>query len=178
MPADVLLSSSWACREKGCRDLRRLRCGLFMTVLWRRWASLISAFRARASVAPSRLTSAGAIPARTGSWLVGVARRHPETVRKASFRAVSSFLTWGLRHHTGAQYSAAVKTRASVEVRSVLVVAPHVVPASLRMSAVRAVVLALALSRCSLKESVLSSFTPRYVGEAWPCAVYHDVYLA
>ena len=70
-----------------------------------------------------------------------MARRHPETVRRASLRAVSSFFTCGLRHQTGAQYSAAVKTRASVEMRSVLVVATHVVPASRRISAVQAVVL-------------------------------------
>ena len=154
---------------KGLWDFRRVRCGVSVMTLWRRWDSLISALRARASVAASRLISAGAIPARTGSWLVGVARRHPETVRSAVLRAASSFLAWGLRLQTGAQYSAVENTKASVEMRSVFVEAPHVVLARRRINAARAVVFPLALFRCCLKDSVRSSFTPRYVGEDWDC---------
>ena len=136
---------------------------------WRFWDSIACAFRARASMAPSRLTSAGAIPQRKASWFVGVARRHLETVHRAVLRAVSSLFTWGLRHQTGAQYSALENTRASVEMRSVFLEAPHVMPARQHISAAWQVVFALTLSRCCLNDSVLSSFTPRYVGKGWYC---------
>ena len=66
-----------------------------------------------------------------------VSRRHPETVCRAVLRAVSSLWMWELRHQTGAQYSALENTRASVEMRSVCVEAPHVVPARRRISAAR-----------------------------------------
>lgn len=76
-----------------------------------------------------------------------------------------SVKVWYSGTRLGAQYSAAVQTGASVEMRSVLVVAPHVVSASRRINAVWAVVLALALSRC-LNDSVRLSFTLRYIGDA------------
>ncbi|XP_061923175.1 uncharacterized protein mlphb [Entelurus aequoreus] len=167
--ADVVLNSSWACMAKGRLDFRRTRRGVSVTILWRRWDSLVCAFRERASGAASCLMFAGAMPARMGSWFTGVPRRHPETVRRALLRATSNFFTWALRHQTGAQYSAAENTRASADMCSVFVVAPHVVPASRRIRAARALVFALALCRCCLNVSVLSSFTPRYVGTGWDC---------
>ena len=74
-----------------------------------------------------RHSAAGAMPERTGRWLTGVARRDPETVRKELVSATSSFFLCGLLHQTGAQYSAAEKTRAWVKMRKIFVAAPKVV---------------------------------------------------
>ena len=61
---------------------------------------------AKMSVALSRRSSAGWMPESTGRWSVGVGRRHPVTMRKASFKTLSMRRVWALRHQTGAQYSA------------------------------------------------------------------------
>lgn len=47
--------------------------------------------------------------------------------------AASTFLAGGLLNHVGAQYSAAEKTRACVEIRSILADAPQEVPARRRI---------------------------------------------
>lgn len=96
----------------------------------------------------------------------GVAHRVPETVRMALLSTVSSLWVWTLRHQAGAQYSAAEKTSTWDEMRSVLVAAPHVVPARHRINATREVTLALSLSRCWRYVRERSSLTPRYVGVA------------
>ena len=44
---------------------------------------------AKESVAPSRPSSAGWMPENTGRWSVGVGRRHPVTMRNASFKTLS-----------------------------------------------------------------------------------------
>ena len=157
-PAGVV-SSSCAYVANGHRNLRRAHRDLSVVTLWRRRDSLACAFRERANVAASRLMLAGAIPARIGSWFTGVVRRHPEMVIRVLLRAASSFLTWELRHQTGAQHSAAESTRDWVEIRSVFVAAPQVVQTRRHIRATRAVVFALTLSRCCLNVSVLSSFT-------------------
>ena len=90
----------------------------------------------------------GAMPAKIGSWLTGVACRQLETVRKAVLSVMSSSLVWELLHQTGEQYSAAEKTSAGVEVCRVLVKAPQVVPDKRRIRATRADVLADKFSRC------------------------------
>ena len=57
--------------------------GISVAVLWRRWSSSLVAFRDRARTAASRHIIGGAMPARIGNWLTGVACRQPKTVRKA-----------------------------------------------------------------------------------------------
>ena len=57
--------------------MRHARCGLSVTALLRRGDSLFS----------------GAIQARMGSWITGMACRVPEIVSRAILRVTSSFLT-------------------------------------------------------------------------------------
>ena len=73
---------------------------------------VFTSFRAEARVAafPFRLRPAGAI-------------------RRELLIATSTFFTCGLLRQTGAQYSAAVNTRACEKIGSVLAKAPQVVPA-------------------------------------------------
>ena len=92
-----------------------LRGAAVSVVLWRMCQSCFRAFLARARVAASRRRPAGAIPARTGSRTIGVDFRHPVMIRRALLIATSTFFACGLLLHTGAQYSAAEKTRAWVE---------------------------------------------------------------
>ena len=61
------------------------------------------------------------------------------TMRKASFKTLSMKRVCALRHQTGAQYSAAAKTKDSAAVRSVLAPAPHPQPASRLRSVTRVV---------------------------------------
>ena len=75
-------------------------------------SSLLMVLRDSARTAASRRRVGGAMPARIGSWLTGVARKQPETVRRALLNVESSFLVWKLLHQIGAQYSAAEKTSA------------------------------------------------------------------
>ena len=140
----------WACSANGRLDFRRAGEGLSEMTRWRMWSSYFAAFRVSARTAVSRRMVGGAIPARMGSWLTGVGRRHPATVRMALLRTVSSCFVWELLHQTGAQYSAAELTSAWVEIRSVFVAAPQVVPARRRMRATLDVVLAFRQSRCCL----------------------------
>ena len=97
---------------KGRHDLRRVRCGLSVTVLWRRCDSLFCAFLESASMAASLLMKAGVIPARMGCWFTGVARRVPGIILRALLRVTSSFFdmvtmtpNWGTvlcsRRHQG-----------------------------------------------------------------------------
>ena len=64
---------------------------------------------------------------------------------------MSSFFVCGLLHQTGAQDSAAEKTRAWVEMQRVFVAAPQVVPARRRISETWNVVFADIFSRCCRK---------------------------
>ena len=57
------------------------------------------------SVAPIRRSSAGWMPESTGKWSVGVGRRHPVTMLKASFKTLSMRRVWAATPE-GAQYSA------------------------------------------------------------------------
>ena len=93
---------------------------------------------ARESVAPWRRSSAGWMPERTGRYTDGVGRRHPVTMRKASFITLSISRMCTLRHQTGAQYSAIEQTRDRAAVRNVLALAPQPVPASRLNSETRA----------------------------------------
>ena len=61
---------------------------------------------AKESVAPWRRSSAGWMPERTERLSVGVGRRHPVTMRKASLKMLSMRRVCALRHQAGARYSA------------------------------------------------------------------------
>ena len=71
------------------------------------WSRLWIAQYARESVAPYWWSSAGWIPARTGKYSVGIGRKHPVTMRKASLRIENAVNEASMRtqHQTGAQYS-------------------------------------------------------------------------
>jgi len=99
-----------------------------------------------------------------GKYCVGVGFRHPVIVRKADFIAPSTSFVLLLLDHTGEQYSAVGYTRAKLLVLSVLMEAPHPVPASRFDSAQRDKTFCRTDVRCGLKVSDRSSFTPRYVG--------------
>ena len=61
---------------------------------------------ARDSLTPLRRSSEGWMPARIGRLSTSVGRRHPVTIRKASFMTRSIRCMWALRQQAGAQYSA------------------------------------------------------------------------
>jgi len=108
-------------------------------------------------------TEAGAMPARIGKYCVGVSFRHPAIVRKAEFMATSTSFVFLLLDHDGEQYSAVGCTRARLLVLSVLMKAPHPMPASWFNSAQRDKTFCRTDVRCGLKKSDRSSLTPRYV---------------
>lgn len=85
--AQCSIETPWAWPVKGRQDFRWVDLGVSTSVLWRRCNSLCCALCARANVAASRLIPGGAISARIGRWLVGVALRHPETVCRTELRA-------------------------------------------------------------------------------------------
>ena len=96
--------------------------------------------RARARI-PARLqSSAGGMPASTESCSTGDGCKHPVIIRRVQLRLTSSRLVCLLLLHIGEQYSAGAYTSARAEVRSVDGLAPHPVPTSLRMSALRAMI--------------------------------------
>ena len=64
--------AAWA---KSRRDFNRLSIGGIVTTSCRRWKTFFIAVQESASVAASLYRLAGAISARMGSWLTGVARR-------------------------------------------------------------------------------------------------------
>ena len=61
---------------------------------------------AKESIAPIRRSSDGWMSESIRRLSVGVGRRHPVTMRKASFKTLSMRRVWALRHQTDAQYSA------------------------------------------------------------------------
>ena len=113
------------------------------------------------SVAPKRGSSAGWMPERIGRWSVGVERRHPVTMRKVSFKALSMKRVCVLQHQTGAQYSALEQTKNRAAVRNVLAPAPHPDPASRLRSVTRVASFLRKVSKWWWNVSDLSGFTPR-----------------
>jgi len=149
----------WRCQDEvmpccaagtnGCLDLRRHAFALdgrFSTERSRCPGSM--ARPVRDSVAPLRRILAGWVPARIGWLSVGVGRRHPVTIRKASLMEESIRRVWALRHQTGAQYSEVECTRARVAIRRVVAPAPQPEPASRLRSATRDVSFLRSDSKC------------------------------
>ena len=123
---------------KGLRDLNR--CGSsssLITIVCRGWSVEASAWRHSNSVAPSQQMELGWIPAMTGSWSTGVARKQPVIVQRQLFIGTSTSRVCALGHHEAAQCSAGAHTNARAVVRSTLVLAPQVVPAKHLRSAER-----------------------------------------
>jgi len=108
-----------AARTIGWLDLRRRAFppGGQVGVVWSRWPDSM-ARHAKESVAHVRRSSAGWMLAKIGTLSVGVRRRHPVTIRKASLMAGSTWRKWTLEHHAKVQYSAAEWIRARVAIRS------------------------------------------------------------
>ena len=99
-------------------------------VWWRRWSGSI-ARRASARLAARLRSSAGGMPASTGSCSTGVDCTHPVIVRRVQLRLTSNRLVCLLLFHVGAQYSACAYTSARAEVWSVDGLASHPVPTNL-----------------------------------------------
>ena len=91
--------------------------------------------RASVRLAARLRSSAGGMPASTGSCSTGVGCRHPVIIRRVQFWLTSNKLVCLLLLHVGAQYSEGAYTSARAEVLSVDGLAPHPVPTSLCMSA-------------------------------------------
>jgi len=107
-------------------------------------------------------SNTGKRPARIGWLTASVGRRHPVTVRKASFITRSMRRMWALRHQTGAQYSAVEWTRAKVAVATLL--PQQRSPSQQATSRVRRVMSALCeATRCRRYVSVLSNLTPKHL---------------
>ena len=70
------------------------------------------------------------MPERTGRLSVGMGRRHPVTMHKASLRTLSMRRVCALRHQAGAQYSAVEEISDKSTVRNVLAQVPYPEPAS------------------------------------------------
>ena len=104
--------------------------------------------QAKARLAARLRSSAGGMPASTGSCSTGVGCKNSVIARRVQLRLTSSGLVCLLLLHVGAHYSAGAYTTASAEVRSVDGLAPHPVPTRLRMSALRAMTLSLSPARC------------------------------
>jgi len=77
------------------------------------------------------------MPARMGRLSAGVGRRHPITIRKASWMVGSMRRVSALRHQTGAKCSSVEYTRARVAVRRLVAPAPQPEPVSRLRSATR-----------------------------------------
>ena len=129
--SDKLCNSFRAAGANGCLDFSLsllAACSLFS---WpcRMWPGSKELRLAKESVASRWRSSAGWMPERTGRLSVGVGRRHPVTMRKASLKALSMRRVFALCHHAGAQYLA-VEIRDEAAVRNVLAPAPHTEPES------------------------------------------------
>ena len=126
----------WAARmpnsDKLCNNYRLagkngyLDFSLFLLAVWdsvswlcRIWPGSKELRLAKESVAPWRRSSAGWMPERIERFSVGMGRRHPVTMRKASLRTLSMRRVCALRHQAGAQYSAVELIRDKAAVRNV-----------------------------------------------------------
>ena len=106
--SDKLCNSFRAAGTNGRLDfsLSLLAAHGSVTCPCRMWPGSKELQLAKESVAPWRRSSAGWMPERTGRLSVGMGRRHPVTMRKASLRTPSIRRVCALRHQVDAQYSA------------------------------------------------------------------------
>jgi len=117
----------------------------------------------RYSVVALRRSSTSCMHARTGRLSAGAEHRHLVTICKALLMAGSMRMVCGLRHQTGAQYSAVEWTRANAAVCSVVAPVQQLEPASNLKSATYDVSFLRSDSRCRQHVNALPSVTPRYL---------------
>ena len=136
---DKLPNSFHAAGTNGCLDLSLPRSPSCCPTncLCSTWSGSWIAQFAKESIAPYRRSSAGWMPASTGKISVGVERKHPVTMRKASLRMLSMRQICILIHQTVAQYLSMEYTKERAEMGNVLAPAPHPDPASCLNSATR-----------------------------------------
>ena len=106
--SEKLCNSFRAAGTNGCLDFSLSLLAACGSVSWpcRTWPGSKELQLAKKSEAPWRPSSAGWMPEKTSRLSVGVGRRHPVTMRKASLRTLSIRRVCALRHQAGAQYSA------------------------------------------------------------------------
>ena len=106
--SDKLCNSFRGERTNGQLDFSLSLLAARDSVSWpcRMWSGSKKLGLAKENAAPWRRSSAGWMSERTGKLSVGVGRRHPLTMRKASLRTLSMKRICALRHQADAQYSA------------------------------------------------------------------------
>ena len=109
-----------------------------------------------------RRISGGAILLSTGSQGRGVGIKVPLTVLITLLSCLSTLLVCTLFNHTGAQYSAAEKTRDSADVRRTCALAPQDDPARCCTRFALVLTFPAAFSKWLLNVSARSKVTPRY----------------
>ena len=92
MSANVDRRRGWACSVNGRPDFRQAQCRGSAVVLWRRWSFLIASLQDSVNTAASRHRGSGVMPARISSWVIGIARRQPETVQNVVEGGVKLFM--------------------------------------------------------------------------------------
>ena len=120
----------------------------------------LCARQARDSMACLWRSSVGRIPAKTNKLSIGVGRRNPVTMRKASLIGLLMSRMWALPHQTSKQYSATECTWVRVAVPNVVAPAPQIDPANHLKSPTHAVNFFRTDSRCRRNVSALSNFMP------------------
>ena len=105
--SDRLCNSFCAAGANGCLDFSLSLLATCRSVSWlcKMWPGPKELQLAKESVAPWRRSLAGWMPEKTKRLSVGVKRRHPVTLRKASLRTLSMRRVCALRHQAGGQYS-------------------------------------------------------------------------
>ena len=106
--SDKLCNSFRAAGANWCLDFCLSLLAACGSVTWpcRMWPGSKKLRLAKESVAYWRRSSAGWMPEKTGRLSVGVIRRHPVAMHKASLRTLSMKRVCALRSQAGAQYSA------------------------------------------------------------------------
>ena len=104
--SDKLFNSFHAAGANWCLDFSLSLPAACGSVSWpcRMWPGFKELQLAKWSVAPWRRSSVGWMPEETGRLSVGVGRRHPVTMRKASLRTLSMWQVRAMRHQADVQY--------------------------------------------------------------------------
>ena len=136
---DNFCNSFRAAGINGCLDFSLFLLAACCSFSWpcRMWPGSKHLRLAKESVAPWERSSAGRMAEITRGLSVGVGRRHPVTMRKASLRTLSMRKVCTLRHQAGAQYSAVKQIRNKAAVCYVWAPAPHPKPATRLSSEMR-----------------------------------------
>ena len=106
--SDKLCNSLRAAGTNGCLEFSLSLLAACGSISWpcRMWPGSKELRLAKESVASWRRSSAGWMPGKTERSFVGVGRKHPVTMHKASLKTLSMRRVCALRHQAGAQYFA------------------------------------------------------------------------